>query len=89
MEKIDKEIILIAGMINATGRIFYWINNNKNVEIGDYAIVENMNGYDLIKIVGVVQTTQNNVIKFSNMHWENTKRVKLIIKKLTIEENQQ
>lgn len=49
---------LIAGKINNCNTTYYWdISEFKVIpEIGDYAIVENMNDYDLVKIVGIVET---------------------------------
>ena len=40
-------VTLIAGVINATGKMLFWKDDNV-IQIGDYAIVENMNGYDLV-----------------------------------------
>ena len=42
--------------------------------VGNYAIVENMNGFDLIKIIGKVETTKTNASKFSNTRYENMKQ---------------
>ena len=65
---------LIAGTINATGKTLYWIDTGYTL-IGEYAIVENIKGYDLIKVVGVIDTTKDNVSKFSNTSYKNMKRV--------------
>ena len=49
---------LILGKLN-TGAIFYWDISDMKLEpsIGDYAIVENLNDYDLVKIIGIVETS--------------------------------
>lgn len=70
----EEIIILIAGTINATGKTLYW-KSDRVVSVGDYAIVENMNGYDLIKVVGIIDTTKENASKFSNTKYNNMKRV--------------
>lgn len=79
----DNTAILIAGTINATGKTLYWRSNEK-IKVGNYAIVRNMNGYDLIKVVGIVTTTKSNASKFSNTKYENMKEV---IQELLIENN--
>lgn len=82
----NEEVYLVAGLINATGRVLHW-RTKSEIELGDYAIVENMNGYDLVKIVGIVKTTKKNAIKFSNTKYENMKNVILEIKSNIIENN--
>lgn len=77
-EKKENRVILVAGTINATGKMLYW-KNVFPVNIGNYAIVENMNGYDLIKVVGLVTTKESTVGKFSNTKYENMKKVVGII----------
>lgn len=86
IEKLTKEenVILIAGVINATGKALYW-RSNRVVSIGDYAIVENMNGYDLVKVIGIVDTTKENASKFSNTKYDNMKRVIQSMQKELIE----
>lgn len=82
----EKTIILIAGFINATGTTLYWKSDDE-ISIGDYAIVENKQGYDLVKVTGILYTTKENVIKFSNTKYENMKRVIQGIKKELIEKH--
>ena len=77
-------IILIAGIINATGTTLYW-KSDSEINIGDYAIVENKQGYDLVKVTGILYTTRENAIKFSNTKYENMKKVIQGIKKELIE----
>lgn len=51
---------LIAGKINNCATTYYWDISEFKVmpKIGDYAVVENMNDYDLVKIVGIVETSE-------------------------------
>ena len=86
MNENNKEVYLVAGLINATGKVLYW-RTKSEIKLGDYAIVENMNGYDLVKVVGIVKTTKKNAIKFSNTKYENMKNVILEIKSNIIENN--
>lgn len=80
----EEQVILIAGMINAIGRTLYWKSDRK-ISIGDYAIVENMNGYDLIKVMGIVYTTKSNARKISNVKYEDMKNIIQRIQKELIE----
>ena len=86
LEKLTKDdiVTLIAGTINATGKTLYW-KSDREVSIGDYAVVENMSGYDLIKVVGIVMTTKSNASKFSNTKYENMKNVIQVMQKELIE----
>ena len=67
---------LILGKLN-NGAIFYWDISHMQLKpsVGDYAIVENMNGYDLIKVAGIVTTTKANASKFSNTKYGNMKNI--------------
>ena len=86
-ENIENAIvILIAGVINATGITLYW-KSDSEINIGDYAIVENKQGYDLVKVTGILYTTRENAIKFSNTKYENMKKVIQGIKKELIEKH--
>lgn len=78
--KQEEQVCLIAGEINATGRVLYWIDKGCT-NIGDYAVVENKNGYDLVKIIGKVITTKKEANKFSNTKYENMKSVVIAINK--------
>lgn len=51
---------LIIGKLNRTNIINYWNTSDfiLDVSVGDYAILENMNDYDLVKIVGIVETEE-------------------------------
>ncbi len=70
-----QETIIVAGVINATGKMLYW-KSNDGLSVGDYAIVENANGYDLIKVVGIVITEKNLVKNFSKTSYEYMKETK-------------
>ncbi len=82
----DKKVILIAGIINVTGQNLFWKNEKGlDIDIGDYAIVENVNGYDLIKVIGKIETTEENAKKFSNTKYCNMKKVTRVLVKELIE----
>lgn len=52
---------LIVGRINSANIIGYWNTGDiytPDVEVGDYAIVENKTDYDLIKIIGILETEE-------------------------------
>ena len=72
---------LIAGKLNNCNLVYYWeyrINLiGYSFKIGDYAIVENMNDYDLVKIVGIVDTTDK-YAKFITNRNVNKKVIKII-----------
>lgn len=74
----ENEVKLVAGIINAQQRMLYW-RDSLGLKIGDYAIVENANGYDLIKVVGIVHTNKADVKKFSCTQYENMKSTLNII----------
>ena len=75
-EITEERVSLIAGVINATEKMLFW-KNEANIGIGDYAVVENMNGYDLVKVVGIVTTTKAEVSKFSNTKYNNMEKAVL------------
>ena len=52
---------LMAGKFNGCNEVYYWdISGFEDVPvIGDYAIVENKNDYDLVKVIAIVETTEN------------------------------
>lgn len=76
----SRKVFLIAGTINATGKTLFWKDrNDMALSVGEYVIVENMNGYDLIKIVGIVETTEKEARKFSNTEYDRMKKVVLNI----------
>ena len=72
-ENKNEEVYLIAGVINTTGKVLYW-RDEKYMYVGNYAIVENISGYDLVKIIGRVKTTKKEASKFSNTKYENMKK---------------
>lgn len=81
----DKKVQLVAGIINATGKTLYWKDELNLISMGDYAIVENLQGFDLIKVVGIIETTKQNASKFSNTKYENMKEVLIRITKCNLE----
>lgn len=55
----DEEIKAIIGMLNGDCTARFWkIPDGMAVDIGDHAVVENRDGYDLVEVVGLVRTTQ-------------------------------
>ncbi len=83
------KVYLIAGTINLTKETLYWIVEGiltKDI-IGDYAIVENRDAYDLVKIVGIVETTEENARKFLKHGYKHMKKVIKILEKSQIEVN--
>ena len=70
---------LIIGKLNSTNQCFFWnIDESHAYEIGDYAIVENKDDYDLIKIIGEVETLEKYVYHIT--HCKVNKNVKYVIK---------
>ena len=80
----EDKVFLIAGILNATGKLLHWRADNISLEIGDYAVVENMSGYDLVKVAGIILTEKKLARKFSNVDYEKMKKA---IKKVDISEN--
>ena len=54
-------IKIIAGRFNGLITSNYWLENETNVTIGDYAIVENKNGYDLVEVTGILETDEKHI----------------------------
>lgn len=53
------EIKAIAGMLNGDCTVRFWrVPDGMAVDIGDHAVVENRDGHDLVKVVGLVKTTE-------------------------------
>ncbi len=70
--EIDEKIRLVIGVINSTGKALFWRDENY-MQLGNYAIVENKDGYDLIKIIAKVETTKANAKRLTNTEYENIK----------------
>ena len=84
---IEPNIKLIAGKINNCSTIYYWlIDEELDFEIGDYAIVENINDYDLIKIVGIVETQEKYLKHITNVNKNKMKKVAKVIQRCDIRE---
>jgi len=77
----EQKVTLVAGKINATGKILCWKSDIFFPSIGDYAIVENKNGYDLVEIVGKIETTKENASKFSNTKYDDMKNILVTMSK--------
>lgn len=77
-EELPERIKYIAGRLNNCNATYFWnIDSYMDFEIGDYAIVENMNDYDLIKIIGIIETTEK-YAKYISNHKINKKVVSII-----------
>ena len=80
----EDKVFLIAGILNATGKLLHWRADDISLKVGDYAVVENMSGYDLVKVAGIIFTEKKLARKFSNVDYEKMKKA---IKKVDISEN--
>lgn len=60
-----KEVTLIVGKLNC-GWTGFWQTDAKSIRIGSYAIVENKDGYDLVRMVGIVRTTLEMAMELTN-----------------------
>lgn len=82
----DNTIKLIAGKLNNTNTTYYWlVDKDLDFEIGDYAIVENMNDYDLVKIIGIVKTDEKYLRLLTNKNIN--KKVVVIVDRAEIRED--
>lgn len=80
-------LYLIAGVINSMPNTVYFWLGNKNMDsfkIGDYAIVENLSSYDLVKIAGIVWTNEYNLKSITKV--KNLEKMKKVIKYIPKEE---
>ena len=84
--KENGRVYLVAGVLNGTTQVLYWKCDISLIyNLGDYAIVENKQGYDLIKIVGAVETEKNKVKLFSHTKYEDMKSIVSIVDKEDME----
>lgn len=81
MEEESQKVTLTAGIINATGQMLYW-KGKSCADIGEYVIVKNVNGYDLIRIVGKIETFEHLAGKFSNTKYESMKSIVMTVGKI-------
>lgn len=54
-------IKIIAGRFNGLNTSNYWLENGTTATVGDYAIVENKSGYDLVEVTGVLETDEEHI----------------------------
>lgn len=80
---MDEVVNLIAGRLNnRNGETLYWkLEKMMSCKLGDFAVVENANGYDLVEICGFITTTRTKASYFSRTKYENMKSVMMIIEK--------
>ena len=80
---MDEKVDLIAGRLNnRNGETLYWkLEKMMSCKLGDFAVVENANGYDLVEICGFITTTKSKASYFSRTKYENMKSLIMIIEK--------
>lgn len=78
-------ITVIAGKINNQNATYYWLAKTEAKDVGDYAIVENGQSFDLVKIIGVTYTTPEYVSELSKTKFEKMKKVIRFIRKEELE----
>ena len=80
---MDEKVDLIAGRLNnRNGETLYWkLEKMMSCKLGDFAVVENTNGYFLVEICGFITTTKSKASYFSRTKYENMKSVIMIIEK--------
>ena len=75
-----EEVCLMAGKLNNSQMVRYWrIDQEILIDVvrGDFAIVENVRGFDLVEIIGIMHVDRKNVQLVSNTKYENMKKVKM------------
>ena len=80
---MGETVDLIAGRLNnRNGETLYWkLEKMMSCKLGDFAVVENANGYDLVEICWFITTTRSKASYFSKTKYENMKSVIMIIEK--------
>ena len=87
---MEQSVDLIAGRLNRGTETLYWkMEKMMSCKLGDYAIVENANGYDLVKICGFITTMQSQASYFSKTKYENMKKVIMIMDEEIIEKKEE
>lgn len=76
---------LICGKLQGNNVLRFWKVEDENIDthIGNYAIVENMDSYALVKILGLVITSEQEALSISNTDY---KRMKRMLKEISIED---
>ena len=77
MKKSMKNKRLICGKIQGNNVLRFWKveDDSLAIEIGDFAIVENMDSYNLVKILGVVISNEQEIMNISNTDYKDMKRM--------------
>lgn len=76
---------IVGKFNNKQSFVNYWkVGKIRNEDIGNYAVVENLNGYDLVKIIGISEVDESQVKYVTGNH--DLKKVKTIISKDIVEE---
>lgn len=86
--KQEDKIKIIAGKLNGNATIRHWnVPGNMAVHVGDYAVVENMEGYDLVRVVGITETKKEYTPYFTGHSGGVSRRVVLVLLKDIFNEN--
>ena len=80
-----EQVKLICGKLQGNNVLRFWKVDNENIDthIGNYAIVENLDSYTLIEILGIAITFKDKVSNITTIKYENMKRM---VKEIDINE---
>ena len=75
--------MIIAGKHNGTGTVYFWRMSETTigkdtVEVGDYAVVENKTDYDMVKVIGILDTKEK-YVRFFGVPSGNVKRSVIMV----------
>ena len=76
--------MIIAGKHNGNGTVYFWRLSDEtigkdNVQVGDYAVVENKSDYDMVKVIGILSTEDKYVKFFGCPYGTVSKNVVMVI----------
>lgn len=84
--------MIIAGKHNGSGEVYFWKMEEETigyntVKVGDYAVVENKNDYEMVKVIGIVET-EDKYLRFFGVPYGNVaKRVIMVIPRQYVRED--
>ena len=86
-----EQVRLICGKLQGNNVLRFWKVEDVNIDthIGNYAIVENLDSYALVEILGLTVTTKDKIVNITTTKYENMKRMvkEIDINELTKEQN--
>jgi len=86
-----EQVRLICGKLQGNNVLRFWKVEDVNIDthIGNYAIVENLDSYSLVEILGLTVTTKDKIVNITTTKYENMKRMvkEIDINELTKEQN--